>query len=123
MGIEPQFLLCWIIWEHLFATLKRNDYTIEQLENDISSETKISYLIEEYFDFTLNSNSRKEIKRMKKARDKLVHHGTKPSNIDYEEMDLFIKATECLVCKILKLEPSNVFNTDEKLAKFLKIRT
>lgn len=120
--LEPQFLLCWIIWEHLFAVLRKDDYTENQLEN-IEGKVKITYLIKTLFGITLNSKSHQEIKRIAKARNKLVHYGQKPENIDYKEMDLFIRATECLICKTLELEPSNLFNTNEKLASFLKIRT
>lgn len=122
MDLETQFLLCWIIWEHLFAVLRREDYTDEKLEK-IEGKVKISYLLTTYFDITLNSKSRREINRIAKARNRLVHYGQKPENVDYKEMDLFIRATECLICKTLELEPSNLFNTNEKLASFLKIRT
>lgn len=121
MDIEPQFLLCWIIWEHLFSVLRKNDYTEDQLEN-IEGKVKIAYLIQTLFGITLNSKSHQEIRRIAKARNKLVHYGQKPVDLDYTEMDLFIRATECLVCKILDLIPSNLFNTNEKLARFLKIR-
>ena len=121
MDIEPQFLLCWIIWEHLFAVLRGKDYDEEQLEN-IEGKVKIAYLITSHFGINLNSNSHKEIRRIAKARNKLMHYGQKPANIDYKEMDLFIRATECLVCKILDLNPSNLFNTNEKLTEFLKLR-
>ncbi len=122
MDLETQFLLCWILWEHLFAVLRREDFTDNQLEK-VAGKVKISYLLTTYFDITLNSKSRKEINRIAKARNKLIHYGQKPENVDYKEMDLFIRSTECLICRILELEPSNLFNTNEKLANFLKIRT
>jgi hypothetical protein len=121
MDLETQFLLCWIIWEHLFAVLKRNKYSDKQLEK-IEGKDKISNLFTTYFGITLNSKSRKEITKIAKTRKKLVHYGQKPENVDYKEMDLFIRSTECLICRILELEPSNLFNTNEKLANFLKIR-
>ncbi len=122
MDIEIQFLLCWIIWEHLFAVLKKNEYTEDQLENDIDGKFKIIFLLTTYFPMVLNANSRREIDRIKNARNKLVHLGQKPNDVDYEEMDLFIRATEYLICKTLNLTPSNLFNTDEKLARFLRLR-
>jgi len=121
MNIEPTFLMCWAMWEHLFAVLNRGKYTEDQLEKDIPAEYKINFFLEDNFGLTLSSKSREEVRRIKHARNSLVHLGKKPEDVDLQEMDLFIRATECLVCKTLELEPSNVFNTNEKLARFLKL--
>lgn len=121
MDIEPTFILCWILWEHLFAVLNKNKYSEKQLEKDIEGEKKIRFILNEYFSITFNSDSKKVIKNMAKARNKLVHFGQKPNTFDHKDMDLFIRATEYLICKTLNLTPSNVFNTSEKLFKFLKL--
>ncbi|KXK27295.1 MAG: hypothetical protein TR69_WS6001000169 [candidate division WS6 bacterium OLB20] len=128
MDIEPTFILCWAMWEHLFGALnprpankKGVEFTDEQIEKDLSGEYKITYFLVNYFGLVLNSDSRAEIRRIVNARNKLVHFGKRPKDLDLKEMELFIRATECLVCKILELEPSNVFNTNERLAEFLKL--
>lgn len=128
MDVEPTFILCWAMWEHLFGSISPRptnsqgiEFTDEQIEKDISAEYKITYFLANYFGLVLNSESRQEIRRIVNARNKLVHFGKKPEDVDLKDMELFIRATECLVCKIFELEPSNVFNTNERLAQFLKI--
>lgn len=129
MDIEPTFILCWALWEHLFGAIRPrpqdkngNEFTDDQLEKDIEGGYKITYFLVNYFGLTLNSDSRQEIKRIVNARNKLMHFGKKTADVDVKEMELFIRATECLVCKILELEPSNVFNTNERLFAFLKLK-
>lgn len=128
MDIEPTFILCWAMWEHLFGTISPRptnrrgvEFTDKQIEEDASAEYKITYFLMNYFGLVLNRDSRDEIRRIVNARNKLLHFGKRPEDVDLKEMELFIRATECLVCKILGVEPSNVFNTNERLAAFLRI--
>jgi hypothetical protein len=120
-NIEPVFLLCWTIWEHLFALHNRNwldQSTIEKM----SADNKISFIINKYLLIKLDASANKEIKRITKARNRLVHFGMKPANVDYSEMDLFIRCTEQIVSITLGLKPNNAFNSIEQLKKMLKIK-
>ena len=45
----------------------------------------------------------------------------KTDNTDYKEMEMFIRLTEQLMAIILGLQPSNAFNSTEKLQIFLKV--
>lgn len=128
MNIEPTFILCWAMWEHLYGAIRPRpknrqgvELTDDQIEKTVNGDAKIAYLLKHIFGLTLRSESHNEIRRIVNARNKLMHFGKKPDNVDYSEMDLFVRATECLVCKILNLTPSNLFNTNEKLAQFLNL--
>ena len=120
MDIEPTFVLCWTVWEHLYSTINPKALSTKQLEL-LEGKQKITYFFVKYFGLKLNKGSHNELLRITKARNTLLHRGKKPSDVDYGEMTLFIQATACLISKILGLTPSNVFNTNEKLARFLKL--
>jgi len=117
--IEPAFLLCWTIWEHLFALQNKewlDDASIEQT----NGEKKFAFILNKYLLISIDDAARKEIKRMTKARNRLVHFGKKPDNVEIEELRMFIRLTEQVVAIVLNLEPSNVFNSIDHLHQLLK---
>ncbi|MCK5138557.1 MAG: hypothetical protein KAQ85_01840 [Thermodesulfovibrionia bacterium] len=117
--IGTSFILCWTVWEHIFAIKNRNwldDKTIEQM----SSDKKISYILNKYFLKDIDDGARKNIQRINKTRNRLVHFGKKTDNVDFAEMNMFIRLTEQLIATILGLRPSNLFNSFDELDNFLK---
>ena len=119
--IEPTFILCWTIWEHLFTVHNRNwldNTAIEQMSGD----KKVSFMLNKYFLIDVDEKARKEIKRITQARNRLVHYGIKPDNVDLKEMELVIRITEQIMAIVLKLQPSNAFNSLERLKKLLKLK-
>ncbi|MBU0705643.1 hypothetical protein KJ657_03995 [Patescibacteria group bacterium] len=120
MNIEAHFILCWTIWEHLFSLHNKKWLPEKSLEKTSGSE-KIAYILTEYFVHELDSNAHKEISKLKDARDRIIHFGKRPTTINLEDMGLFIHATECLVAKTLELNPSQIYDVDKRLAKFLHI--
>jgi len=117
--IEPAFLLCWTIWEHLFTLHNRHwldDASIEQTSGD----KKIAFILHRYLLVEINNVARAEIKRITKARNRLIHFGPIPDNVDLEEMQMFIRLTEQLMAIVLGLEPSNALNSFDHLQNFLK---
>jgi hypothetical protein len=117
--IEPAFMLCWTIWEHLFATDNRkwlDSAAIEQMSGD----KKVSYIINKYLLVSIDEKARKEIKRIAQARNRLVHYGKKADNVEFKEMELFIRLTEQVMAIVLGLQPSNAFNSFERLNALLK---
>lgn len=116
---ETSFILSWTIWEHIFAIKNRgwaDNKTIEQM----SADNKISFILSEYFLKKIDTVARKNIQRINKARNRLVHFGKKTEHVDYKEMIMFIRLTEQLMAIILKLSPSNIFNSFERLDAFLR---
>lgn len=116
---ESSFIACWTIWEHIFAIKNRkwlDDKSIVQMGGD----KKIAFILNHYFLKKLDSTSRKNIQRINQTRNRLIHFGIKTKQIDYEEIQMFIRLTEQLMAIILELSPSNVFNSFEKLESFLK---
>ena len=117
--IETSFILCWTIREHIFAIKNRkrlDDKTIEKM----SWDQKISYILSEYFLKNIDDAARKNIQKIKNTRNHIIHFGKKTEEIDFKEMQMFIRITEQLMAIILWLSPSNVFNSFEDLDKFLK---
>lgn len=117
--IETSFILCWTIWEHIFAIKNRawlSDNSIEKM----SGSEKINFILNKYFLKEINDKTRQNIARINKTRNRLIHFGKKTENVDIEEMNLFIRLTEQLMAIILNLTPSNIFNSFEHLDKFLK---
>lgn len=117
--IEPAFLLCWTVWEHLFTVHNRHwldDASIEQTSGD----KKIAFILHRYLRIEINAAARTEIRRITKARNRLIHFGPIPDNVDLEEMTMFIRLTEQLMAIALNLEPSNALNSFDHLEKFLQ---
>lgn len=116
--IETAFISCWTIWEHIFAIKNRkwiDNTTIEQMSGD----KKIAFILNEYFLKNIDDKARKNIKKISKTRNRLIHFGKKTEQIDYKEMGMFIRLTEQLIAIILELSPSNIFNSFEALDSFL----
>lgn len=116
--IETAFISCWTIWEHIFAIKNRkwlDNTAIEQMSGD----KKIAFILNEYFLKNIDDTSRKNIQRINKTRNRLIHFGKKTEQIDYKEMEMFIRLTEQLIAIILELSPSNIFNSFEALDNFL----
>ncbi len=116
--IETSFLLCWTIWEHIFAIHNRkwlDNSAIEQMSGD----KKISFILNRYFLKNIDENARRNIKRISGTRNRLVHFGKKTEEVNYKEMEMFIRLTEQLIAIVLGLAPSNDFNSFERLDNFL----
>lgn len=116
--IETAFISCWTIWEHIFAIKNRkwlDNTAIEQMSGD----KKIAFILNEYFLKNIDDTARKNIQKINKTRNRLIHFGKKTEQIDYKEMEMFIRLTEQLIAIILELSPSNIFNSFEALDNFL----
>lgn len=116
---ETSFILCWTIWEHIFAIKNRkwlDNSTMEQMSGD----KKIAFILNQHFLKKIDEKARKNIQRISKTRNRLIHFGIKTDQVDLKEMDMFIRLTEQLMAIILGLSPSNLFNSFEDLDSFLK---
>jgi len=116
--IEPAFLLCWTIWEHLFALHNRQWLDQKSIEKT-SGDKKIAFILNKYLLIDFDGSARTEVRRITTARNSLVHFGTIPDSVDYDEMRMFMSLTEQIMAIILRLKPSNAFNTIERLKSFL----
>jgi len=116
--IEPAFLLCWTVWEHLFC-LHNKKWLDEQTINQTSGDNKISFILYKYFSTGIDQFARKNIKRLVKARNRLTHFGQSTDDIDMEEMKMFIRITEQIMALVLELQPSNALNSLDSLQEFL----
>lgn len=115
---ETAFLSCWTIWEHLFSL--HNRHIDEEVIWQISGAEKISFILNKYFLVEIDEAAKEEIKRITKARNRIIHYGIIPDNVDLGEMEMFIRLTEQIMAIVFKLQPSNAFNSFEKLENFLK---
>ncbi len=116
--IEGAFILCWSIWEHIF-TLHNNQWLDSKDIEKLSGYNKISFILSEYFLFSIDNTARKEIGKLATTRNRIVHYGKKADSTDHKEMEMFIRLTEQLMAIVLELQPSNAFNSTEKLRQFL----
>jgi hypothetical protein len=129
------FTLCWVIWEHLFAILNREwlpEHRLRQIH--IHPSDKVVFLLVEYeIKPNMTAEDRKQIEKWVKIRNGLVHfgcvpegdpkHGTSHSSAYdpvYDDVISFIRLTEFIIAKILKLSPSHALNT-KKMDDFLKV--
>ncbi|MBE0684356.1 MAG: hypothetical protein IH589_20820 [Anaerolineales bacterium] len=119
--LESSFVQCWTIWEHLFAVLNDRWLSTKQIVT-ISSVEKISFLLVKFaLTGEIDNNSRKKIEALAEIRNRLIHFGRFPERETvYDDAILFIHLTEFIIAKTLNLSPSNVFNTVEKLEKYLE---
>jgi len=116
--IEPAFLLCWTIWEHLFTLHNRkwlDDVGLEQT----NGERKIAFILYKYFGKIIDEFARNNIKRLVKARNRLIHFGARSEHLDIKEMQMFIRLTEQIMSLVLGLQPSNALNSLDSLESFL----
>jgi hypothetical protein len=116
--LESSFISCWTIWEHIFA-IKNRKWLDDKAIIQMSGDKKIAFILNHYFLKKIDSNARKEIQRINGTRNRLVHFGIKTEQVDFNEMEMFIRLTEQLMAIILGLSPSNIFNSFERLEAFL----
>ncbi len=118
--IESAFTQCWTIWEHLFAILNQNWLSVKQIQQ-LDSSDKIAFILTKFaLKGEIDEQSRNRIKTLAEIRNRLIHFGKFPERDSvYEDAVLFVRLTEFVIAEILALTPSNVFNTTERLEKFL----
>ena len=118
--LETAFTQSWTIWENLFAILNQNWLSGKRIQQIDASE-KISFILTTYgLRGEINSKSRERINSLVEVRNRLIHFGRFPIRSDaYLDAVLFMELTEFVLAKIFGLLPSGVFNTMEKLEKFL----
>lgn len=117
-ALESSFIQCWTIWEHLF-TLHNQSWLSEDQIRNMSSHEKIAFIMVEYgIKDIIDKSERKRIQSLSKMRNRLIHFGRFSEGSVNDDAVLFIRLTEFVIAKILGLEPSNLFNTLEKIEKF-----
>ena len=118
--LETAFTQAWIIWEHLFSILNQH-WIPEKRMQQIEASEKISYILTAFgLRGEINGKSRERITALVQVRNRLIHFGRFPARSDvHSDAVLFMDLTDFIVAKILGLIPSGVFNTMEKLEKFL----
>ena len=95
--LETSFILCWSIWEHLFA-LHNQKWLSDDAIRKLPSKEKISYIIIKYkIKEQLESKDREGLKRFVQIRNKLIHTGRFPDEQAKNEAELFVKITERVV--------------------------
>lgn len=119
--IETSFISCWTIWEHVFA-IKNRKWLGNEVIEQMSGDKKIAFILNEYFLKNIDNTARKNIKKINKTRNRIVHFGKKTEQVNYKEMKMFIGMTEQLIAIIFELSPSNIFNSFERIDTFLKSR-
>lgn len=112
------FILCWTVWEHIFA-IKNKKWLSEKTIEKMSGIEKISFILTQYFFKEITGKNIKNIERLNRTRNRLIHFGKKADSLDYKEIELFILLTEQLIAIILGLKPPNIFNSSEELEVFL----
>jgi len=112
--METAFILCWSIWEHLFA-LHHKKWMSPKTIQTLESYEKIAFIVSEYFLKSFEPRAKEQVGRLVKTRNRIVHFGMKPDDVDYGEIKIFIRLTEQLIAIILGLKPSNIFNSQEWL--------
>ncbi len=118
--LESAFIQCWTIWEHLFA-ITNEDWLSSKSIRQMSATEKISFLLVKYaLHDEISETDRRRIGALAKVRNRLVHFGRFPDRSTVrDDAVLFTKLTEFIIAKILRLPPSNVLNTMDKLEEFL----
>ncbi len=128
------FILCWTIWEHLFAVLNVSWLSKEEIEQQ-GAFKKIAFLLVEYLKDKVDNPTREQLEPWRNMRNNLIHFGRFPGSSGnapkHESSDssgqrwlhdaiLFIELTEFIITKTLGLSPSNALNTMEEFDDFLK---
>lgn len=118
--IEAMFILCWAVWNQIYSMRNKSTLTDAELRSS-SEKAKIAYILKEYFFAdNLDQPALDEIEKLCQCRHRVVHIGMKTDNVDSKELEIFIRLTEFLIAKVFGLQPSNLFNTWEKLAALLR---
>ncbi|MFA6255094.1 MAG: hypothetical protein WC675_03630 [Patescibacteria group bacterium] len=116
--LEKSFLTCWTIWEQIFS-IENSKWLPDEEIFRLGGDRKIAYILNKYFNKKIDKRALANIKQLAKSRNRLVHFGKKTNDVTNEEKEMFIRLTEQLIALILGLEPSNIFNSLEKLNSFL----
>jgi hypothetical protein len=118
--IESAFIGGWIIWEHLFTIL--NQSWLSQNQNRrITAIEKLSFILVRYRLLEKVEDYKKgRLRVFSRIRNNLVHQGAFIDEDTIDNARLFIEVTENVIARILGLEPSNVFNTQEHFQGFLE---
>jgi hypothetical protein len=120
---EEAFISCWTIWEHLFAVHNRQWLSPKTIAS-LNSSDKISYILAEYKLLPIiDAASRSRIETLASIRNRIIHYGRFPEGDNVaHDATLFLLLTELVILKALNMEPTDVFNTMEKLEDFLKTK-
>jgi len=116
--LERSFLTCWTIWEQIFS-IKHRKWLPDDDIFKMGADKKIAYILTTYFSKNIDKTGWNNIRRITKSRNRLVHFGKKMDNVTNKEKELLVRLTEQLIAYILNLQPSNIFNSFEKLEEFL----
>ena len=118
-NVDDAFIHCWTIWEHLFALLNSKWMSSDQIVK-LSSVEKISFILVFYnlVDIVSQEQKKKISEELVGTRNRLIHFGKFPSVKLINHADVFIRLTETIIAKSLELNPSNIFNTKERLDAF-----
>lgn len=121
-SIETTFILCWSVWEQLFTLHNRKWLSDEQIRKMHASE-KISFILVEYaIRKEISFTDKIKIRKLASIRNRLVHYGKFPDKCSIHDAELFIRLTQFVILKILGLFPSDIFNTIDRLQKFLTVK-
>jgi hypothetical protein len=107
---------CWTVWEHLHGLHHR---VSGEGRGPIAVE-KIRFLLGKYGLKEVPNEHLHRLRPLTQIRNSLVHEGTFPEYPSvWEDANLFIALTGCLLASVLRLTPTNVLNTTERLDKLL----
>jgi hypothetical protein len=124
--LEIAFSLAWTMWEHLFSV--QNGMWLDK-NSRVTAKEKILYVAHKILGLDDSPSMRKRFADLVEARNRLVHFGILPednsSNGKFyrDAVILFLELTEMVIVRALALgEPSNLFNTIERLEAWLNGR-
>lgn len=118
--LETSFIICWTIWEILFALHNQSWLSFDQIIKLPSSE-KISFIITNYkIKSSLDTKDKRGIRRFSKIRNTLIHDGRFMDNKAADDAVLFVRVTSIIIAKILGLSSSDVLGSQEKLLARLR---
>lgn len=120
--LETSFILCWVIWEHLFA-VHNERWLSEKTLKRMPVEEKLAYILTKYdVRSEVPKEHRKKLTELARVRHLLVHDGRFTDAESQELADIFARLTEIIIAKIIGLEASNVFSPEERFDRFLNSR-
>lgn len=114
--IESSFILSWTVWSHIYTVLNPKNLSEDDLRN-VPERDKIAFILETFFNTKVGAN---DLKRLVRARNRVVHFGMKPDDFDTEEMRIFVDATDVVIAKILDRKATGGFTTPAGIAKLLQ---
>jgi len=117
--LETSFILCWSIWEHLFALHNQkwlSDATIRKLP----AKEKVSFIIIKYkIKEQIERKDKEGLERFVQIRNRLIHTGRFSDEQAKNGAELFVRITERVVAQILGLTPSDVLGSLSGFKAFL----